>query len=96
MAARRAKLARVSPAAGTAGAVTSPPSRRIGPTTRMPQQRPGGTRSARRDEAWVWLEEHHGARAVDLQAALGVTQSTASRWVRQWHEQGPRLAAVNQ
>jgi len=96
MAARRAKLARVSPAAGTAGAVTSPPSRRIGPTTRMPQVRSAGTRSPRRDEAWAWLEEHHGARAVDLQAALGVTQSTASRWVRQWHEQGPRLAAVNQ
>jgi len=92
----KARAARVSPAAGTAGAVTSPPSRRIGPTTRMPQARSAGTRSPRRDEAWVWLEEHHGARAVDLQQALGVTQSTASRWVRQWHEQGPRLAAVNQ
>jgi len=94
--AERRSPARVSPAAGTTGAVTSPPSRRIGPTTRMPQARSAGTRSPRRDEAWAWLEEHHGARAVDLQQALGVTQSTASRWVRDWKaSQGPRLERVS-
>jgi len=94
VAARRAKLAQVTPAAATTGAPTSSRTQRT--TTRMTQARPVGTRNPRRDQAWAWLEEHHGARAVDLRQALGVTQSTASRWVRQWHEQGPRLAAVGE
>lgn len=92
----------VSPAAGTTGAhTTSQPRTNVGTTTSVVRKRPARTisstgKSSQRDQAFAWLEEHRDARPVDLQKALGVAESNASRWVRDWRKQGPRLAAVGE